>query len=388
MKDKCAAKITLAEVNVASPLGLLPPRTDAGFFFLHINLDSAIIALMTEVLYRKYRPKTFKEMLGQDHITSVLEGSIKQGNIAHAYLFSGSRGTGKTSMARIFAKSAGVSAKDLYEIDAASNRGIDDIRELREGVNTLPFDSPYKVYIIDEAHMLTKEAFNALLKTLEEPPAHALFILATTEFEKLPDTIVSRCQSFTFKKPSQTILKNMILNIAKKEGFELEPAACELITYLADGSFRDAHGVLQKIISISTDKKVSVEEVEKVTGAPAGTLVNECLSAIDENKLDDALDSINKSSESGGDAKIFLGLLLHKVRSVMLLRFAKELKATIEEQFSESDFKLLSTLSQKKDSNINSTLLKSLLEASINIGYANTPSLPLEIALIEHIETV
>ena len=169
------------------------------------------------VLYRKYRPQSFKDVLGQENIVKVLEGSVALGNISHAYLFAGSRGTGKTSIARIFAKAIGCSDNDLYEIDAASNRGIDDIRELREAVNTLPFESTYKVYIIDEAHMLTKEAFNALLKTLEEPPKHAVFILATTEIDKLPETIVSRCQVFTFKKPSQKILKELVLNLAKKK---------------------------------------------------------------------------------------------------------------------------------------------------------------------------
>lgn len=344
------------------------------------------MALMKEVLYRKYRPNSFSEMLGQDHITSVLEGSIKQGNIAHAYLFSGSRGTGKTSMARILARSAGVSQKDLYEIDAASNRGIDDIRELREGVNTLPFDSPYKVYIIDEVHMLTKDAFNAFLKTLEEPPSHAIFILATTEVSKLPETIVSRCQSFTFKRPSQSVLKKMVLTVAKKEGFTLDTQAAELIAYLADGSFRDAHGVLQKIIFSSDDKKISVEEVEKVTGAPAGKLVNDCLLAIEEKKLDMALGALNAAERSGGDIEIFLNLLLHKIRSILLLRFAHEIKSTIEEQFGESDLELLETISAKKDSNINSTLLRVLLEASISMKFSAIPSLPLELALIAHLQ--
>ena len=147
---------------------------------------------MSEVLYRKYRPKSFKEVFGQDHIVDVLDNSIRTEKVSHAYLFVGTRGTGKTTVARIFADKLGVSVNDLYEIDAASNRGIEDIKELRDGTRVLPFDSKYKVYIIDEAHMLTTEASNALLKTLEEPPKHVIFIMATTELEKVPETIVSR----------------------------------------------------------------------------------------------------------------------------------------------------------------------------------------------------
>ncbi len=150
------------------------------------------------VLYRKYRPQTFKDVIGQEHVVKVLEGAVKLGNISHAYIFSGSRGTGKTSVARILAREIGTSGNDLYEMDAASNRGIDDVREIRESVNTLPFESKYKIYIIDEVHMLTREAWNAFLKTLEEPPSHVIFIMATTELEKVPETVVSRCQTFAF----------------------------------------------------------------------------------------------------------------------------------------------------------------------------------------------
>jgi DNA polymerase-3 subunit gamma/tau len=167
-------------------------------------------------LYRKYRPQTFAEVRGQDQVVKVLQGALSQNHIGHAYLFAGGRGTGKTSVARIFARAVGVGDTDLYELDAASNRGIDDVRTLREAVNTLPFSSPYKVYIIDEVHMLTKEAFNALLKTLEEPPAHVIFILATTEMEKLPDTIVSRCEVHQFKQPSRAMLKEQVIDVAKK----------------------------------------------------------------------------------------------------------------------------------------------------------------------------
>src|SRR3989344_4956778 len=181
-----------------------------------------------EVLYRKYRPQEFNEVIGQEPVVKVLQGAVKLGNLSHAYLFAGSRGTGKTSLARILARAIGTSQNDLTEMDAASNRGIDEIREIRDSVNTLPYESKYKVYIMDEVHMLTKDAWNALLKTLEEPPAHVVFILATTELEKVPETVVSRCQTFSFKKPNLSTLKDFALVIAKKEGATLEPAAAEL----------------------------------------------------------------------------------------------------------------------------------------------------------------
>lgn len=175
-----------------------------------------------QVLYRKYRPNTWDEVVGQEHIVSVLSQSIESGNFSHAYLFTGGRGTGKTSIARIFAKALGTNPEDITEIDAASNRGIDDIRALREAVRVLPFSSPYKVYIIDEVHMLSRDAFNALLKTLEEPPAHCIFILATTELDKVPDTILSRCQVFSFRNPTERILVKEVERIAAAEHIEID----------------------------------------------------------------------------------------------------------------------------------------------------------------------
>ena len=193
-----------------------------------------------QTLYRTYRPTDWSEVKGQPQVTDVLEKAIKNKKIGHAYLFAGGRGTGKTTTARILAKSLGVSDKDLYEMDAASNRGIDDIRELREGVYARPFEGEYKFYIIDEAHMLTKEAWNAFLKTLEEPPAHAIFVLATTDRDKVPETIQSRCEIYTFKQPTREILSQIVTDVAKKEGFTLERSAAELVALLAEGSFRDA----------------------------------------------------------------------------------------------------------------------------------------------------
>jgi DNA polymerase-3 subunit gamma/tau len=305
------------------------------------------------------------------------------GNVSHAYLFSGGRGTGKTTLARILAKEVGCTQNDLYEIDAASNRGIDDIRELREAVNTSPFESPYKVYIIDEVHMLTKEAFNALLKTLEEPPTHAMFILATTEVEKLPDTIISRCQTFTFKQPSPAILKKMVTNVAKQEGYTLEPTSADLISLLAEGSFRDAHGVLQKIIFSSKDKKISVLEVEAVTGAPRAEMVNQFIEAIDRKDISLGLATLSDISKAGVDVHVFMKLVLHKLRSILLLRYAENLKKVVEEQFGKEDIAFLEKISERKGSNINARALSAMLGAYAGIGVAHLPTLPVEIALIE-----
>ncbi|MEX0917352.1 MAG: DNA polymerase III subunit gamma/tau, partial [Candidatus Paceibacterota bacterium] len=303
----------------------------------------------------------------------------------HAYLFSGSRGTGKTSLARIFARAVGCSEKDLYEIDAASHTGVDNIRELRDAVAVLPFESPYKVYIIDEVHMLSKGAFNALLKTLEEPPSHVLFILATTELEKLPETIISRCQTFSFKKPTQKIVRDMVAKVAKKEGFVLEPASADLIALLSEGSFRDAHGILQKIIASSHNSKVSVEEVEEVTGAPKGELVNEILKALHEENVEVALSVVGKAVKQNTDMALFIRLLIEKVRAVLLLRFAPEMEKDIREEHTEEDMKFLTELA-KEARGINSALLSSLLEAQDTTKRAAITQLPIELALINRKE--
>lgn len=356
-------------------------------------------------LYRKYRPTDFKDVIGQGHVVTVLEQSIKNGTLAHAYLFAGSRGTGKTSVARIFAREIGTSANDLYEMDAASNRGIDDIREIRDGVSTVPFESKYKVYIIDEVHMLTKEAFNALLKTLEEPPAHAIFILATTELDKLPETVISRCQTFTFKKPNQIILRDFASAVAKKEGFILDAAAADLVAILGDGSFRDTQGILQKVIGISSggsdkgSKKISREEVEAVTGAPRSALVHDCLDAIVNKNLNKGLEALRAAAEQNIDMKIFAKLLIEKLRFALLLRVTSgeakggsssaggagngSMEEMIAERVSEDDFKKLKSIAAQKDANISGAVLLDLLSAYEHIGRAYIAELPLELALMK-----
>lgn len=335
------------------------------------------------VLYRKYRPQSFKEVLGQEHVVSALQGALKLGRVAHAYLFSGSRGTGKTSVARILAKELGTTAADLYEIDAASNRGIDDVRALREAVLAAPFESRYKVYIVDEVHMLTKEAFNALLKTLEEPPPHALFILATTEPEKVPETIQSRCQTFSFKRPSQRSLKEVAERIAKKEGFSIEPAAAELVALLAEGSYRDAQGILQKVMGASPDKKITLAEVERVTGAPKGSLIHSVIEAIEKQDAAAGLAALGKAVAQNIEMKVFAKLLLAKLRFILLLRNAPEMERGIREEVSAEDFEFLKKIALQKDSRVNSSALLEFLTVYDLIGFASLPQLPIELAVIK-----
>jgi len=332
-------------------------------------------------LYRKYRPQSFKEVIGEEHIVSVLENEIKLNTLAHAYLFSGSRGTGKTSVARIFAQAIGTSKNDLYEIDAASNNGVDEIRLLGESVHTLPFDSKYKVYILDEAHMLSKAAFNAFLKTLEEPPAHVIFILATTELEKLPETVQSRCQTFVFKRPNQSVLKEFAQNISKKEGKTLEPEAAELAALLGDGSFRDTHGILEKIIASTTAKKITREDVERVTGAPRAELVRNILEAIVEGNLEKGMKAIQEAKEANADIKVFARMILERLRYLFLLRLKAGMDEYIMRETSEDDFKFLKALAEKSGPNLTSDIILKFIDAVENSGRTSIPELALELAL-------
>lgn len=341
---------------------------------------------MQVALYRKYRPSSFREVIGQEHIVSVLENEVKTGKISHAYLFSGSRGIGKTSIARIFAKSLGVSPDDIYEIDGASNRRIEDIRAIREGVHTLPYQSKYKVYIIDETHMLTAEAFNALLKTLEEPPEHVIFILATTEAHKLPDTVISRCEHFTFRKPSHKSIMDSVLEVAKKESCLLNKSSASLIATLADGSFRDALSTLQKIIHSSSDNKLSEDEVERILGAPKREFIMGVIEGVSLGNVETALSFVKKGSDGDADMQIFLKMLLRNLRFILLLRFAKDMKETIQNETGEEEFEKLSSLS-KTAKNINSKTLISFLDAYSKQNYASIPELSIELAIIESCDT-
>ena len=337
-----------------------------------------------KTLYRKYRPSAFSEVRGQDHIVTALQGALRKKTIAHAYLFAGSRGIGKTSIARILAREMGCSSNDLYEIDAASNRGIDDIRELRESVQVLPLESPYKVYIIDEVHMLTKEAFNALLKTLEEPPAHAVFMLATTEIEKLPETIVSRCQTFFLKKPSVAVLKKLVEDVAQKEGRPIESSAAGLVAMLGDGSFRDTLGMLQKIFA-ATEGKVASQDVEKIAGVPPLDLVVAFVEAVAKKDASQAIEVIARVIESNLDITVFAMLVVRTIRAVLLLRVASkegEVRRQIEGEFPDEVVQSLARIAEQKEAAITSSTLKTFLMALGEMKFVQAKELPLEAAVL------
>ncbi len=316
-------------------------------------------------LYRKYRPTGFEQVVGQDHIVSVLKQAVEGGSPAHAYLFCGGRGIGKTSVARIFARALGTSENDIYEIDAASHTSVENIRELNEAVNTLPFNSKYKVYILDEVHMLSKSAFNAFLKTLEEPPKHVIFILATTEMDKLPETIVSRCQSFIFRKPTIEILKSVIANVAKSEKIKISADAVELVAILGDGSFRDTLGMLQKVAGTGED--ISREMVENITGSPRHKMVGDFVNAMLAKKTAEAMNAIEEAVKQNSDMKVFTDLSLIELRRVMLGE--------------------VSNVGALPNANQNVLQIRralyALLTARARIDSSSIPQLPLELAILE-----
>ncbi len=333
-------------------------------------------------LYRKYRPASFADVVGQDHVTSVLMDQLKAHKVPHAFLFSGTRGLGKTSIARIFAKELGTSSKDIYEIDAASNNSVEDIRSLTENVHTLPFESPYKVYILDEVHMLSKSAWNAFLKTLEEPPAHTIFIMATTELEKVPETVRSRCQVFELKRPTRKVLASHIEAIAKKEKRKMETGAIDLIALLADSSYRDALSTLEKVLSLSEGTLITREDVEKITGAPKYTYVTALARALSENDTATALTTIADIEKNDIDFSLFLTLLLEHVRAILLLTYAPELKKELKKEIDADVFADMENIAKDKGTHITDKTLLALLDAAARMRYSPVKAVPLELAVL------
>ena len=287
---------------------------------------------MFQALYRKYRPQTFNDIVGQNHIVSVLKNAIDKDQISHAYLFYGSRGTGKTSIAKIFANEVNnneVYQKenvDIIEIDAASNNGVDEVRDIKEAIKFLPTEGKYKVYIIDEVHMLTTAAFNALLKTLEEPPAHVIFILATTEIHKIPATILSRCQRFEFKNLSQEQLIDRLKYIAKEENLVIEEAAIEKIATLAKGGLRDAISILDQVSNYA--EEITLNHILEVTSSISEDDILEFYRGLLQGDVTKSLLKYNEFVAQAKDTKLLLNDLINVTRDIVVYKNLKDTKHT------------------------------------------------------------
>lgn len=297
-----------------------------------------------QAIYRKWRPLVFEDIVGQSHVTGTLKRQIQSGKIAHAYLFCGTRGTGKTTAAKVFSRAVNClhpidgspcneceickgisdgSILDVSEIDAASNNGVDSIREIREDVNYVASQTKYRVYIIDEVHMLSAGAFNALLKTLEEPPEHVIFILATTEAHKVPETILSRCQRFDFKRirPSDIIVR--MKEIAAGDGLKITEEAFSLLARLADGSMRDGLSIMERCISECSDT-LTVDEINSVLGLSSARAVSEAASALMGNNTAKLLEIMNELSEDGKDLNVFAEELMKYFRDLLVCKTVSE----------------------------------------------------------------
>lgn len=368
---------------------------------------------MALALYRKYRPKTLDALLGQDAVVNILRNAAKENKIAHAYLFYGPRGTGKTTTARLIAKLANCETRALdkkfhakgepcnacracneidanislavVEIDAASNRGIDEIRNLKEDMRTAPAGSPHKVFIIDEVHMLTTPAFNALLKTLEEPPAHAIFILATTEYEKLPATVSSRTQRFLFKKLPKAVILEKLRGIAKTEKIAINEAALELVAAAADGSVRDAESLLDQMSSYG--KAVDLKAAEELTGRVGAKTVHQLAEFAIDGDLKGALAHLAKASEEGVNIVQLTKDLIHYLRKIVTLKLNPGLEGSFHADLTAEEVAALKLLSARCDPDRHIKLLKGIIRAYTEIRYSPFASVPLEVALIEHVQS-
>lgn len=353
-------------------------------------------------LYRKYRPQRFKDLVNQEHVKTTLLTALKREKIGHAYLFAGPRGTGKTTVARILAKALNcpnrnpepcnrclsckehtkLSSLDLIEIDAASNRGIDEIRELRERIKLAPASSPFKIFIIDEVHMLTAEAFNALLKTLEEPPSHAIFILATTEAHKIPATVLSRCQRFDFIPLSILEMVGRLKKIAHAEGINYDEDGLKMIAAAASGGMRDAISILDQLSS--SGKKINITLVQETLGVVPERAILKLFEAIIKEDLDAGFDALSKITEKGYNLIHFRKTLLDFLRSVLVYKMSGE-DFELKEKYSKEVYQKAVSLSDEVDIRSLIKIIKVIARDSL-IEKDAIPSLGLEIALVELID--
>ncbi|MCP4726346.1 MAG: DNA polymerase III subunit gamma/tau [bacterium] len=358
-----------------------------------------------QVTARKWRPQKFDEVVFQDHISKTIKNSLKSGRISHAYLFSGPRGVGKTTMARIVAKALNClsgdapvdnpcgecencveirngSAFDVIEIDGASNRGIENVRELRENVNLAPVKSRYKVYIIDEVHMLTKEAFNALLKTLEEPPQHVVFVFATTEIHRIPETILSRCQKYQFKKIPVEAIVSHLKYIVDKEGYKIKEGALYPIARASEGSMRDSQSLLDQVISFS-DGDISEEDTLSILGVVAIESYISLLTYINSASAGECMNEIERIMTLGVDIQRYVAGFVDIIRSARLLCNGISLKGILG--FSDEEISGLKGIAEKFTDEELSVVFSIASDMQNDLRFSSNERINLEMALLDMI---
>ncbi len=352
-----------------------------------------------QALYRVWRPRNFSDVVGQSHITRTLQNAIVQEKFSHAYLFSGPRGTGKTSAAKIFSKTVNCergpvkepcnecsacvgiqdgSVSDVIEIDAASNNGVEQIRDIRDKVKYAPSAVQYKVYIVDEVHMLSIGAFNALLKTLEEPPKHVIFILATTEPHKIPLTIISRCQRFDFKRISQRSMVERMEYIAQQENIPVSKDALEAVALSAEGGMRDSLSLLDQAISYSEDE-VTIEDVLAVTGSVSQQKLAGVVQALQQNEVQDALQFVDSLIQEGKDPGRFIFDLIYYLRDLLLYQSAPGLEGILERAIPDNAFQ---QLSQELQANWIQQTISTLNQCQQEMKWTTSPKVFIEIAML------